>query len=268
VIRADGEHSSSVLLAVDGESHIATLTLNRPEALNALSRQLAADLLAACETLAGREDIRAVIVTGAGERAFCAGADLKERRMLAPDERAAHTTAIEAAAEALAALPMPTIAAVRGFALAGGAELAIACDLRVAAEDATFGFPEVKIGIFPGAGGALRLPRIVGSGAARDLLFTGRRITAEDAFRLGLVDRLAPPESVVEAATDLADSIAANAPLAVRAVKRALEESQGTRPEEARRSVNALRAALDSTADYEEGLAAFSERRSPHFTGQ
>jgi enoyl-CoA hydratase/carnithine racemase len=268
VIRAEGEHLSSVLLAVDGESHIATLMLNRPEALNAISRQLAAELLATCETLAGREDIGAVIVTGAGERAFCAGADLKERRMLAPDQRAAHTTAIEAAAEALAALPMPTIAAVRGFALAGGAELAIACDLRVAAEDATFGFPEVKIGIFPGAGGALRLPRIVGSGAARDLLFTGRRIAAEDALRLGLVDRLVPAESVVEAAAGLAASIAANAPLAVRAVKRALEESQGTRPEEARRAVNALRAALDSTADYEEGLAAFGERRSPRFTGR
>jgi enoyl-CoA hydratase/carnithine racemase len=255
-------------LAVDGESQIAALTLNRPEALNAISRQLATELLAACDALNGREDVRVVIVTGAGERAFCAGADLKERRMLAPDERAAHTAAIEAAAEALAALPMPTIAAVRGFALAGGAELAIACDLRVAAEDATFGFPEVKIGIFPGAGGALRLPRIVGSGAARDLLFTGRRITAEDAFRLGLVDRLAPADSVVGAAAELAALIAANAPLAVRAVKRALEESHGTRTGEARRAVNALRAALDSTADYDEGLAAFAERRSPRFTGQ
>ncbi len=266
--RADGERSPSVLLTVDGESHIATLMLNRPEALNAISQQLAAELLATCDALAERDDIRAVIVTGAGERAFCAGADLKERRTLAPDERAAHTTAIEAAAEALAALPMSTIAAVRGFALAGGAELAIACDLRVAAEDATFGFPEVKIGIFPGAGGALRLPRIVGSGAARDLLFTGRRIAAEDAFRLGLVDRLVPAGSVVEAAAELAAAIAGNAPLAVRAVKRALEESRGMRPDEARRAVNALRAALDSTADYEEGLAAFAERRSPRFTGQ
>ena len=265
---ADGERSPSVLLTVDGERHVATLTLNRPQGLNAISRQLAAELLATCNVLNEREDVRAVIVTGAGERAFSAGADLKERRMLAPDERAAHTTAIEAAAEALAALPMPTIAAVRGFALAGGAELAIACDLRVAAEDATFGFPEVKIGIFPGAGGALRLPRMVGSGAARDLLFTGRRITADDAFRLGLVDRLVPAEAVIEVATELADSIAANAPLAVRAVKRALEESPGTRPDEARRAVNALRAALDGTADYEEGLAAFAARRSPRFTGQ
>jgi enoyl-CoA hydratase/carnithine racemase len=151
VTRADGARTPSVLLAVDGESHIATLTLNRPEALNAISRQLAAELLATCNGIADRDDIWVVIVTGAGERAFCAGADLKERRMLSSGERTAHTTAIEAAAEALAALPMPTIAAVRGFALAGGAELAIACDLRVAADDATFGFPEVKVGIFPGS---------------------------------------------------------------------------------------------------------------------
>jgi enoyl-CoA hydratase/carnithine racemase len=257
-----------VLLTVDDENHIATLKLNRPEALNAISRELAADLLTACDALTGREGVWAVIVSGAGERAFCAGADLKERRLLAPEERTAHTAAIEAAAEALAALPMPTIAAVRGFALAGGAELAIACDLRVAAEDATFGFPEVKIGIFPGAGGALRLPRIIGNGAARDLLFTGRRVSAEEAFRLGLVDRLAPAESVLETATDLAASIAANAPLAVRAVKRALEESHGTPLDVARRTVNALRAALDDTDDYEEGLAAFAERRPPRFTGR
>jgi enoyl-CoA hydratase/carnithine racemase len=257
-----------VLLAVDGERHVATLTLNRPEALNAISRQLAAELLAACTALADRDGVRVVIVTGAGERAFCAGADLKERRTLSPGERTAHTSAIEMAAEALAALPMPTIAAVRGFALAGGAELAIACDLRVAAEDATFGFPEVKIGIFPGAGGALRLPRIVGSGTARDLLFTGRRLTAEEAFRLGLIDRLVPGNSVLESAAELADSIAENAPLAVRAVKRALEQSHGTSFDDARRAVNALRAALDNTSDYEEGLAAFAERRSPRFTGR
>jgi enoyl-CoA hydratase/carnithine racemase len=206
-------------------------------------------------------------VTGAGDRAFCAGADLKERRMLSADERSAHTTAIEAAAEALAALPMPTIAAIKGFALAGGAELAIACDLRVAAEDATLGFPEVKIGIFPGAGGALRLPRTVGSGAARDLLFTGRRVTAEEAFRIGLVDRLVSPQSVLETAGELAVLIAANAPLAVRAVKSALEKSQGLALRDARSAVSALRAALDATADYEEGLAAFAEKRAPRFTG-
>jgi len=268
--RGDGELSPSVLLAVDAEGHTATLTLNRPEALNAISRQLAVELQATCDALSGRDDIRAVIVSGAGERAFCAGADLKERRLLAPAERAEHTAAIEAAAEALAGLPMPTIAAVRGFALAGGAELAIACDLRVAAADAVLGFPEVRVGIFPGAGGALRLPRLIGGGAARDLLFTGRQVAAEEAFRLGLVDRLAPAESVLRSAAELAAAIAANAPLAVRAVKRALEvqASHGTPFDDARRAVNALRMALDNTEDYEEGLAAFAERRSPRFTGR
>ena len=264
----DVDSRRSVTLSFDDDRHVATLTLNRPEALNAISRELAADLRQACDVLATRPEVWTVIVTGAGQRAFCAGADLKERRGLSVAERTAHTEAIEAAAEALAALPMPTIAAIRGFALAGGAELAIACDLRVAADDATLGFPEVKIGIFPGAGGALRLPRIVGSGAARDLLFTGRSVTAEEAFRLGLVDRLSPPASVLETASALATSIAANAPLAVRAVKRALADSHAQPFEKARRAVNALRSGLDTTEDYEEGLAAFAERRVPRFTGR
>src|SRR4051812_24911019 len=170
-------------LSIDAGERVATLTLNRPQALNAISRHLATDLLAACDLLGRLGEVRAVVVTGAGERAFCAGADLKERLGLSATERADHTDPIEAAAAALASLPMPTIAAIRGYALAGGSELAIACDMRVANHEAVMGFPEVKVGIFPGAGGALRLPRIVGNGAARDLLFTGRQIGAEEAFR-------------------------------------------------------------------------------------
>ena len=263
-----GEQWRTIALANDRERHVATLTLSRPDALNAISRELATELRAACESLATRTDIWALILTGAGDRAFCAGADLKERRMLSAEERAAHTVAIEAAAEALAALPMPTIAAIRGFALAGGAELAIACDLRVAGSDAVLGFPEVKIGIFPGAGGALRLPRIVGGGVARDLLFTGRQVTAAEAFRIGLVDRLVETHSALETSAELAASIAANAPLAVRAVKRALGHSDARPIQDARSSVGALRAALDDSEDYEEGLAAFAEKRPPRFTGR
>jgi len=205
---------------------------------------------------------------GAGERAFSTGADLKERRSLSALERTEHTAAIEAAAEALAALSIPTIAAIQGYALAGGAELAIACDMRVAATNSVFGFPEVSIGIFPGAGGVLRLPRIVGSGAARDLLFTGRRINGEEALRIGLIDRLTTAEEVVQSAFALAEAIGANAPLAVRAVKQALWESVGQDYSTARTRVNALRAALDSTTDYEEGLLAFAEKRQPRFTGR
>lgn len=252
---------------IDDSGHISTLTLNRPHAMNAISRGLASDLIAACHYL-GQVQPRAVVLIGAGERAFCAGADLKERRSLSVEERTAHTEAIERAAEDIAALPMPVIAAIRGYALAGGAELAVACDLRVAGSDAVFGFPEVKIGIFPGAGGVLRLPRIVGSGAARDLLFSGRQIDANEAYRIGLIDRLVPPESVLETAQEMATAIAQNAPLALRAVKRALLESEGQPHEAARRKVNALRTALDDTEDYEEGLRAFAERRPPRFNGR
>jgi methylglutaconyl-CoA hydratase len=258
---------STVTLTVDGERQIALMTLSRPESLNAISRELASDLLSACNHLSDRADVRAVVLTGAGERAFCAGADLKERRALNGQERAEHTVAIEAAAEALAALPMPVIAAIRGYALAGGAELAIACDLRVAGTNSVIGFPEVKIGIFPGAGGVLRLPEIVGSGAARDLLFSGRQIDADEALRIGLFDCLTSPDGVVDEAMGIAEVIAANAPLAVRAVKQALFESRGQPYATARQRVNALRATLDATNDYEEGLLAFAERRPPRFTG-
>jgi enoyl-CoA hydratase/carnithine racemase len=250
------------------DGRLALLTLDRPAARNAIDRRMAAELARACELLRGDASLRAVVVTGAGARAFCAGADLRERGSLTAEEKTAHTVAIEAAAEAIAGLPMPTVAAVRGYALAGGAELAIACDLRVAATDAIFGFPEVRVGIFPGAGGAIRLPSLVGLGAARDLLFTGRQIDAAEALRIGLVDRLEAPERVVEAAIALAREIADNAPLAVRAVKQALAASAGRPPAESRPEVNALRAALDATADYAEGLRAFADRRPPEFQGR
>ena len=256
-----------VIVDRDPDGLVATVTLHRPASHNALNQALASDLRRELDLLAQDALLRAVVVTGAGERAFCVGADLKERLALSPRERTGHTAAIAAAVEALAALPVPTIAAIRGYALAGGAELALACDLRVAAEDASFGFPEVRIGIFPGAGGVFRLPRLVGAGIARDLLFTGRRCDAVEAQRLGLVDRLVAPGEVVSTAAALARDIAGNAPLALRAVKRALLESAALPDPKARAAVDRHRAALDGTADYAEGLAAFAERRRPSFTG-
>ncbi|HEY7036769.1 MAG TPA: enoyl-CoA hydratase-related protein [Thermomicrobiales bacterium] len=255
-------------ILIERTGAIAILTLNRPASRNALSRQLAADLLAALTDLAREEHLRALILTGAGDRAFCAGADLVERRTMTPAELTAHTASINAVCDALADFPAPTIAAVRGFALAGGAELAVACDLRVAAEDAVFGYPEVKIGVFPGAGGVVRLPQLVGAGAARDLLYTGRNVYGDEALRIGLVDRLVPSDRFLRTARDLAEEIAANAPLAVRAVKRALVESIGLAGPDARRAVARHRRPLDATADYAEGLAAFSERRRPEFEGR
>jgi methylglutaconyl-CoA hydratase len=255
-------------VTVERTGTMATVTLNRPAARNALSRRLVSDLLAILRDVAGESDLRALVLTGAGDRAFCAGADLVERRALSPAELTAHTEGISAACDALADFPVPVVAAIRGYALAGGAELAIACDLRVAGEDAVFGYPEVKVGVFPGAGGVIRLPRIVGAAAARDLLYTGRQVRADEAFRLGLVDRLVPPAEVLSTAARVAEEIAANAPLAVRAVKRALRDAAGLPDAAAHAAVAGHRRPLDATADYAEGLAAFAERRRPAFRGR
>lgn len=263
---ANAQRKSLVLVAREGD--VALLTFNRPEARNALSRTMMRDTLRLLEELAQDTTLRALVVTGAGDRAFCAGADLIERQTLSPDERTAHTRMIDTAANALEQFPVPVIAAIRGYALAGGAELAIACDLRVAGTDAVLGYPEVKIGVFPGAGGAIRLPRIVGQAVARDLLFTGRRVDAQEAFQVGLVDRVSAPDEVVPTALALAREIAAGAPLAVRALKKALIESAGLPDQAAHRVVAGYRQPLDATADYQEGLTAFAERRPPKFTGR
>ena len=260
--------SHEVLVTPELGGQLVTVTINRPAARNALSRRLTAELTGVFAALAGDNRLRVVILTGAGDRAFCAGADLRERNQMRAAERTAHTEQIAALAEHVASLPVPVIAAVRGYALAGGAELAIACDLRVATTDAAFGFPEVRLGIFPGADGVYRLPSLVGLGLARELLFTGRQIGAEEALRRGIVDQLADPNDLLNAAGELARSIAANAPLAVRAVKRALAARNDLPGPEARQAIARYRRALDETRDYAEGLQAFAEGRPPSFTGE
>lgn len=247
---------------------VAVVVIDRPEARNALSLALTDGLSEALASLAAEIDLRVLVVTGSTESAFCAGADLRERQAMAAGERTDHTDRIAAIADALALFPTPVIAAINGYALAGGMELALGCDLRVAGQNAVFGLPEVKIGIFPGAGGVVRLPRIVGASVARDLIYTGRRITAAEAFEVGLVDRLTPTSETLETALEIAGEIAANAPLAVRAVKQALWESDGLPDRAAHRVVQARRRTLDGTRDYREGLAAFAERREPQFTGE
>jgi enoyl-CoA hydratase/carnithine racemase len=249
-------------LTIEGE--VATITLRRPERLNALGTRLTAELRAALEAVeAGAA--RALILTGAGERAFCTGADLKERAAIDDAGRWAHNRAMNDCANHLARLPIPTIAAINGLALGGGCEITLACDFRLAARHAEIALPEVGLGIIPGAGGTQRLPRLIGPTRAKELIFTGRRIDAELALAWGLVSQVTAAEELIPAASELATAIARRSPLAVAYAKAAIDvgiESsieQGLRYETA-----AVRAALASH-DYQIGLAAFTAKEDPVF---
>ncbi|HEV2921036.1 MAG TPA: enoyl-CoA hydratase/isomerase family protein, partial [Actinomycetota bacterium] len=204
------------LVRVEVAGWVATVTLDRPEALNAISTELALELAGAFEPLATDRGVRAVVLTGAGDRAFCVGADLKQRAGLDDHGWLAQREVFRRGFAAVRRCPLPTVAAVAGFALGGGTELALACDLVVAADDATFGLPEVRLGLVPAGGGTQLLARGVGRSAARDLVLTGRRVAADEARRLGLADRVVPRGEALAAATALAAEIAGNAPTAVR----------------------------------------------------
>lgn len=245
---------------------VALVTLDRPEALNALSFDLLdqlADLLAALD--AG-DECRAVVITGAGSRAFAAGADIRE--LATQTSASLHAGRRFEAWDRLAAVGLPTIAAVRGVALGGGCELAMLCDLIVAAEDATFGQPEIRLGVMPGAGGTQRLTRAIGKARAMELILTGEPIDAATAARYGLVSRVVPAEATVDAALEIAARIAAMPPLAVRAAKAAvLAADQGSLAA----GLSAEREAffqLFDTQDQAEGMAAFTEKRSPTWSGR
>ncbi len=263
----DNIAGESVVVTYLDDGAIASLTLNRPARRNAIDQRMATLLLERLTSLGGDPHLRALILTGAGDQAFCAGADLIERRQMSTDERTRHSAAIRDVTRSIAALPVPVIGAIRGYALAGGAEIALACDLRVGGTSTVFGFPEVKIGIFPGADGVVRLPRLIHPGLARQLLYTGRQMRADEALACGLLDNQVEDARVTAASVELARSVAVNAPLAIRALKQALQRSEGRPLPEASSIVEQLRTPLDGTDDYREGLAAFSERRTPRFTG-
>ena len=252
------------LVRVEVAARVATVTLDRPEALNAISTELAVDLAEAVEPLATDPGVRAVVLTGAGERAFCVGADLKQRAGLDDHGWFVQREAFRRGFAAVRRCPLPTVAAVSGFALGGGTELALSCDLVVAADDATFGLPEVRLGLVPAGGGTQLLVRRVGRSVARDLVLTGRRVGADEALRLGLADRVVPRGEALAAAA-LAAEIAGNAPTAVRMAKWALEVG-GDLPVETAMEVEdqAWRRAVLSD-DRREGIAAWTEKRDPEF---
>ncbi|TCT04360.1 enoyl-CoA hydratase/isomerase family protein [Aquabacter spiritensis] len=256
-----------LLSAQDGPVRI--LTLNRPAAMNALTGALAADLLAAIRAAEADAATRCVVIAGAGAAAFCAGADLKERRTMSADEKWAQAATLFAVNAAIWTSPKAFIAAIRGWCLGGGFELALACDLRLAAPDARFGFPEMTLGAFPGAGGAVLLPRRIGRTAARPFFYEAKRADAAEAQALGLVDEIAAPDALLAAACARAHRIAqSTSPLGFAGAKQMLNQASDLPFAEAAEMNQALRRPLEASADYAEGLRAHFEKRAPIFTGR
>ena len=244
---------------------IATITMNRPQALNAFNSAQLDLLLDVVRKVAADPTVRVAILTGAGERAFAAGADIKEMVALDATEGLAFGRRGHAVANALEAMPQPVIAAVNGFAFGGGCELALACDIRLASENARFAQPEVGLGIPPGWGGSQRLPRLVGPGIASELILTGRHVFADEALRIGLVNAVHPLDQLLPAAQDMARSIARNSPKAVRAAKVLMKLAyQGAPGAGLDAETRAFGAAFE-TADQREGMTAFVERRAAVF---
>ena len=255
-------------LARSADGHVLTVELHRPEALNAMNTAMGEALLACFRGPAAAADVRAVVLTGAGERAFCVGGDLKEREGMSDAAWRAQHAVFEQAAMALLRCPAPVIAAVEGYALGGGGELALLADFVVAGETAVFAFPEVTRGIFPGIGGTQLLPRVVGAPMAKELIFTGRRVDAAEARAIGLVNHVVPAGTARARAAELAATIAENGPIAVRQAKKAIAWGSETDLETAMvLAIEAYNATID-TEDRREGVRAFNERRKPRFQGR
>lgn len=263
----------SDLVLFHQQDGLGWITLDRPEVMNALSFDTLGRLGEIIDAIAADDDVRVVLVTGSGEKAFCAGADLKERRDFTEEQTVAFVHRIGETFGRLAALPQPSIAVMNGVAYGGGLELALACDLRVAATGSRMGLTETSLAIIPGAGGTQRLPAVVGVARAKELILSARRVDAEEAERIGLVNATAEPSGLRARAEELAAAIAANGPLAVRAAKLAIDrvgaggdDASLARRLDAERELY-LRHVLPSE-DRLEALAAFREKRKPVYKGR
>ena len=250
---------TNVLLEKKG--NIAVATINRPKALNALNSAVVADLDEMIGQIMADEEIRALVITGSGEKAFVAGADIGEMSTLTKAEGEAFGKLGNDVFRRLEKLPIPTIAAVNGFALGGGCELSMSCDIRICADTAVFGQPETGLGITPGFGGTQRLARLVGPGMAKQLLYTAKNIKADEALRIGLVNAVYPAEELMPAAEKMASTIAKNAPIAVRACKKAINEGLEAKMDDAIVIEEKLFGSCFETADRKEGMGAFLEKR-------
>jgi enoyl-CoA hydratase len=255
-------------LRFDLDDGIATVSINRPDKLNALNEQTIRELADAVREIVGNDAIRGAIVTGVGAKAFVAGADIGELARMGPVDGVQVSRLGQRVLREIELSRKPVVAAVNGFALGGGCELALACHLRVAAENARFGLPEVKLGIIPGYGGTLRLPRIVGKGRALELILTGEMIDAEEAYRIGLANRVVPVDQLLDETRKLMQTILRNGPvalaLAIEATTRGMEMSV----DDGLALESHLFGLLAATEDMREGMAAFLEKRPAQFKGK
>ena len=250
---------TNVLLEKKG--HIAVATINRPKALNALNSEVLEDLNELVDLVNADEDIYALVLTGAGEKAFVAGADIGEMSTLTKAEGEAFGKKGNDVFRKLETMPIPTIAAINGFALGGGCEVSLSCEIRICSDTAVFGQPETGLGITPGFGGTQRLARLVGPGMAKQLIYAAKNIKADEALRIGLVNAVYPLEELMDAAEKLAATIAKNAPIAVRACKKAINEGLQVDMDRAIVMEEKLFGSCFETADQKEGMGAFLEKR-------
>ena len=239
----------------------AVATINRPKALNALNSEVLSDLDELVRTVSADADIRALVITGSGEKAFVAGADIGEMSTLTPAEGEAFGKHGNDVFRKLETLPIPTIAAVNGFALGGGCELSMSCDIRLCADTAVFGQPEAGLGITPGFGGTQRLARLVSPGMAKQLIYTAKNIKADEAYRIGLVNAVYPLDELLPAAEKMAETIAKNAPIAVRACKKAINDGLQTDMDRAIEIEEELFGSCFETEDQKNAMGAFLEKR-------
>jgi methylglutaconyl-CoA hydratase len=255
------------ILVEDKPNGVVWVTLNRPDVRNALSRAVNLELQDIAHGFEQREDVRVVVLTGAGDKAFCAGADLKERKGVAASETAPYLNAIAGAIESWGEIKQPTLCLLNGSAYGGGLELAMACDFRILVDGAEVGLTEVRLGIMPGAGGSVRLPRLVGEARAKELIMLGRRIAATRAKDIGLVNEVVPRDKLGQMADAYLADLAACAPLSVAAAKSSIERGYGRSLSEALEIERECYERTLYSEDRNEGLAAFAEGRPPRYQG-
>lgn len=246
---------------------IAVVTISRPDKLNALNAATVTEVRSAFETLRSEPAIRGVILTGAGEKSFIAGADIGELSLMTPLSGVEVSRQGQETLRLIELMPKPVIAAINGFALGGGLEFALACHIRIASENAKLGLPETKLGIIPGYGGTIRLPRVVGRGRALELILSGEMIDAQEAFRIGLVNRVVPQADLMGTAEQLMKKIIANGPVAVGLAIQAVDNSYHATTEDAQRMEAHFFGLLAATTDMREGMQAFLEKRAAAFKG-